>query len=71
MLSLRKLFEVTQFAPRPVGPMAGVNEYVQNRIAQLKQAVASGRLSQMAFNQQKNEILKNRFNKQMGVIQFM
>ena len=69
MLSIIKLFEATYALPAQA-PMAGVRQYMDNKIASLKQAFARGAIGAVEFNQQMVEIRRNKNNKKMGVTQF-
>ena len=70
MLSVRNLFEATQYAAPAQSPMAGPHEYVLSRMAALKKQFSLGRMKALDFTQQMNELKTNLRNKQMGVTQF-
>jgi len=66
MLSIRKLFEVTTYAPRAQSPMADSRSYVNERIANLKRQFAFGRIRSASYTQQLKELQKQKLDKLSG-----
>ena len=70
MLSLRKLFEATTYAPPAESPTAERDQYVQGTLKRLRSRIGKSGVKSKELQNQIQNYQKNKYNNNMGSLQY-